>query len=938
MIGAHQSHDARYEEAMSSLRGARRASTSRAGNSGSLSTNFVRLDMKHNSYGTFSRFNTKGKRKKTNFRRKYQRETGPHRWTADSCSVYTLDTDVCFSGQNSIAPGLSDEDFQQIVVIDGSSESGASSDACEGSSSDEYLAPPSPKRAAAPLARAADRAGDPLERLRDLFRLGKFRGHQQSVIDAVVRRKSVLLVAPTGSGKSLCYQLPGAMMSGEGFTLVVSPLIALMDDQIAKLNALDRPELRAVALHTHGGASSRWRRRRPALAVDPETVPAEIAAEPWARDTGLVWTMRELATRKATFLFVSPERIASSNFRRALRFVAAHAFPGFAAPRRCALVALDEAHCLSEWSHNFRTTYLRFSALLETDAALAGAPLVALTATTQCKALPSVCRALRIPISPSFFGAGAAAPTTASRLFSSPTSLVVHDTSVPPNITFRFEEKINRNEVFVAHLAAKFAAFMRARDGAGGGGRQFFPFPAIAYVRRRAEVEIICRMLNARGVPARPFHGRMPQKTRTEVLREFQTGEQAVVVATVAFGMGIDKANVRAVFHLFLPPSPEEMLQRAGRAGRDGKPALFFCLFEPADFLRLKTLTAAETASPELTQALCEALRPARTEREVLLDLAKLGRRFNTTDALLLTLVEYANLRSPGAVRVAGETPLAIKVTFHGAAFDEARDMALATWEGKELGDDVTATRVWGLGPDELSALGAVLALASERNGVYSLQTKLLVCAEGTSVRRVFSVLRKLAAARHLNFSGTRSGCLVVVAPSVAPQSMEPDALRAVLNRLSTIRYTTSVRKLRKSWLIATAETKEKRKGLIRRYFEKPPTDGLEGAVVPQSLPWRLAKPLAGVPRHVSEVSESAKAMLTAVTERAANDLRGMVPGAKGGGQVLPFLIASVVCGLPCPSLPNPRVLDSYAKGLLEDFAFVYEAAAKATAHRVPHE
>ena len=337
---------------------------------------------------------------------------------------------------------------------------------------------------------------DPLEVLRRVFGFEAFRGHQRAAIDAVVRGEDALVLMPTGAGKSLCYQVPALVRPGAA--VVVSPLIALMQDQVA---ALVQNGVRAAALNS---------------AMD-----------------GRERTQVERATREGRLdlVYVSPERFAAPGFLNMLD----------GAP--LALFAIDEAHCVSQWGHDFRPDYRRLAVLAER---FPGVPRIALTATADAETRADIARELRLE--------------EAQRFVSG---------FDRPNI--RYTVKPRRERI------RQLLAFLAGRRGEAG----------IVYCMTRNRVEKVADELNRAGVPALAYHAGMEAGERAGAQARFVASDDGVMVATVAFGMGIDKPDVRFVAHLDLPKSLEAYYQETGRAGRDGLPAQAWMLHGPGDAAQL---------------------------------------------------------------------------------------------------------------------------------------------------------------------------------------------------------------------------------------------------------------------------------------------------------------------------------------------------------------
>jgi len=325
-----------------------------------------------------------------------------------------------------------------------------------------------------------------LQHLQKIFGYAAFRGAQAEIIDHVTGGGDALVLMPTGGGKSLCYQIPAMLRPGTG--IVVSPLIALMQNQV---DALRLAGVRAAFLNS----SLDW------AAV---------------RDTE-----RALLAGELDLLYVAPERLLTD---RCLTL-----FDQLAEQNALALFAIDEAHCVSQWGHDFRPEYLQLSALHERYPAV---PRIALTATADGPTRQEIIRRLGLD---------------EARIFLSSFDR--------PNIRYIVVEKNNARQQLLGFLAG--------REGEAG----------IVYCLSRKKVEETAEWLCAQGYKALPYHAGLDTAMRTDHQRRFLSEDGLIIVATIAFGMGIDKPDVRFVAHLDLPKSIEAYYQETGRAGRDGEPA-----------------------------------------------------------------------------------------------------------------------------------------------------------------------------------------------------------------------------------------------------------------------------------------------------------------------------------------------------------------------------
>jgi ATP-dependent DNA helicase RecQ len=358
------------------------------------------------------------------------------------------------------------------------------------------------------LASTAAPPTDALGILRTVFGYEHFRGPQQAVIDHVVAGGDALVLMPTGGGKSLCYQVPALIRPGLG--VVVSPLIALMQDQVA---ALREAGVRAAFLNSSLDAADAARVERA------------------VREGGL------------DLLYVAPERLLTERCLALLDRV------------QVALIAIDEAHCVSQWGHDFRPEYIGLSVLA---VRFPQAPRIALTATADPATREEIVERLALQDARRFV-------TSFDR----------------PNIRYRLVEKVDPRGQLQDFIAAEHA-------GESG----------IVYCATRAKVEQTANWLQSRGITALAYHAGLDNPTRTQVQARFQREDGIVVVATIAFGMGIDKPDVRFVAHLDLPRSVESYYQETGRAGRDGLPADAWMAYGLADVVQQRRFIDASEADP----------------------------------------------------------------------------------------------------------------------------------------------------------------------------------------------------------------------------------------------------------------------------------------------------------------------------------------------------
>jgi ATP-dependent DNA helicase RecQ len=344
--------------------------------------------------------------------------------------------------------------------------------------------------------------------LRTLFGYDDFRGRQQTAIEAALAGRDALVLMPTGGGKSLCFQIPALLREGVG--LVVSPLISLMEDQVRALR-----ELGVRAAFANSSQSFAEQRR----------------------------VLADLEAGSLDLLYVAPERVLQPHTLDLL------------ARRPISVIAIDEAHCVSQWGHDFRQDYLALDAL---GRVFPGVPRVALTAT--------------------------ATPRTREEIVA---RLALHDPVLclgsfdRPNIRYAVQPKTDPRRQLLQFLAS--------RRGEAG----------IVYCLSRKKVEDVAQRLREQGFDALPYHAGLASEVRTLHQRRFAAEDGVVIVATIAFGMGIDKPDVRFVAHLDLPKSIESYYQETGRAGRDGEPADALMVYGLQDVVQLRQIVESSDAGEE---------------------------------------------------------------------------------------------------------------------------------------------------------------------------------------------------------------------------------------------------------------------------------------------------------------------------------------------------
>lgn len=347
------------------------------------------------------------------------------------------------------------------------------------------------------------------DNLKKLFGFSTFKGQQEEIIQTLMNGQDVFVLMPTGGGKSLCYQLP-ALIS-EGTAIVVSPLIALMKNQVDAVNGLSSTEGMAHVLNSS------------------------------LNKTQTKQVFDDIRSGKTKLLYVAPESLIKEEYLDFLKEV------------KISFVAIDEAHCISEWGHDFRPEYKNLKLIIDK---IADVPVIALTATATPKVQDDIQKTLGMT-----------------------NAVVFKESFNRPNLFYEVRPKINIDKEIVK--------FVNANKGKSG----------IIYCLSRRKVEEFAQLLQVNGINALPYHAGLDQKTRVANQDKFLMEECDIIVATIAFGMGIDKPDVRFVIHYDIPKSLESYYQETGRAGRDGGEGHCLAFYDPKDIEKLEKFLAQKPVS-----------------------------------------------------------------------------------------------------------------------------------------------------------------------------------------------------------------------------------------------------------------------------------------------------------------------------------------------------
>jgi ATP-dependent DNA helicase RecQ len=620
--------------------------------------------------------------------------------------------------------------------------------------------------------------------LHDVFGFASFRAGQREVVDHLDACGKALAIFPTGGGKSLCYELPA--LAYEGLTLVVSPLIALMEQQVAFLSSRGV----AAACLTSGKSGDEER------AVRERAYAGELK-----------------------LLYVAPERFNNERFRGLLQRL------------RIGLFAVDEAHCISEWGHNFRPDYLKLARAAKECRA---ERILALTATATPKVAEDVCAGFGIP-----------KEAVVRTGFHRPNLAIVTTPAAPHE----------RDALLVRRL----------RERPRG--------TTIVYVTRRETSERVAAALTDAGLAAREYHAGLEGPERATVQEWWLTGADRIVVATIAFGMGIDKADVRFVYHYNLPKSLESYSQEIGRAGRDDEPATVELFATAEDVRTLENFAYGDTPSRTALEKLLGEVFAGEEELE--LDVGGLAGQLDVKKEVLDTALTYLELDGFLEQRTA---------LFLGYEFRFAKDRA-----------DVLAR----LDAERARFLGAVFDQAKKARIWHRLDPREAATALGEDRTRIVNALDWLAEKGHveLRTANTRARYTVLRAPDDRAALL--DALHARFER----RERNEVARIQEVLALVTSDGCQPNQ-LAARFGE------------PRTEPCGRCSACLGVPRVVPPPADPGP--ISAALDRAAlAELRREHPFLRDSRSAARFL-----CGVQSPGLARARLYRNRSFGALAAWRF----------------
>ncbi|KAL5214213.1 hypothetical protein ABZP36_003365 [Zizania latifolia] len=417
--------------------------------------------------------------------------------------------------------------------------------------------------------------------LKAAYGYDSFREGQLAAIQNVVAGESTMLVLPTGAGKSLCYQVPAMILPG--LTLVVSPLLSLMVDQLRKL---------------------------------PAFLPGGLLASSQTSDEFHA-TRQRLLAGEMKVLFVSPERFLNEEFLLIFK----DTLP-------ISLVAIDEAHCISEWSHNFRPSYLRLRASLLWRK-LNVQCILAMTATATTQTLEEILNALEIP-----------------------SDNLIQMFQIRENLQLSISTSDSRLKDLILLLKSSPFADMRS---------------IIVYCKFQAETNFVCKYLCDNNITAKSYHSGLPMKNRSRVQELFCSNKIRVVVATVAFGMGLDKSDVEGVIHYSLPESLEEYIQETGRAGRDGRLSHCHLLLDSATFYKIRSLSHSDGVDEYAMSKFLYQMFSSENATGGICSLAKelTSRKFDIKEEVLLTILTQLEIGDQQYIHLLPQFSVTCTLYFH---------------------------------------------------------------------------------------------------------------------------------------------------------------------------------------------------------------------------------------------------------------------------------